>query len=164
MTRTVIATPHAPAAVGPYSQAIRSGNLVFTAGQIGLDPSTGKVVEGLENQVEQVLANLRAVLAAAGSSLDQAVKTTIFLADMADFAQVNAIYGQRVHCDAASAFDDSGRRIAAGRAGRNRGHRPGWRLNRTRTERIWRGPTNLRLASSGRLLFAHISGIISRTP
>lgn len=94
MTRTVIATPHAPAAVGPYSQAIRSGNLVFTAGQIGLDPSTGKIVEGLENQVEQVLSNLRAVLDAAGSSLDQAVKTTIFLADMADFAQVNAIYGR----------------------------------------------------------------------
>lgn len=94
MTRTVIATPHAPGAVGPYSQAIRSGNLVFTAGQIGLDPATGKLVEGLENQAEQVLANLSAVLAAAGSSLDQAVKTTIFLADMADFAQVNAIYGR----------------------------------------------------------------------
>lgn len=94
MTRTVIATPHAPGAVGPYSQAIRSGNLVFTAGQIGLDPATGKLVEGLENQAEQVLANLSAVLAAAGSSLDQAVKTTIFLADMADFAQVNAIYAR----------------------------------------------------------------------
>ncbi|HRX04221.1 MAG: RidA family protein [Anaerolineae bacterium] len=94
MTRQVIATPHAPAAVGPYSQAIRAGNLVFTAGQIGLDPSTGKLVEGLEKQVEQVLANLRAVLEAAGTSLDQAIKTTIFLADMADFAQVNAIYGR----------------------------------------------------------------------
>lgn len=94
MTRQVIATTHAPGAVGPYSQAIRTGNLVFTAGQIGLDPATGKLVEGLENQAEQVLANLRAVLAAAGSSLDQAVKTTIFLADMADFAQVNAIYGR----------------------------------------------------------------------
>lgn len=94
MTRTVIATPHAPAAVGPYSQAIRTGNLIFTAGQIGIDPATGKLVEGLENQAEQVLANLRAVLAAAGSSLDQAVKTTIFLTDMADFAQVNAIYGR----------------------------------------------------------------------
>ena len=67
---------------------------MFTAGQIGLDPSTGKLVEGLEKQVEQVLANLRAVLEAAGTSLDQAIKTTIFLADMADFAQVNAIYGR----------------------------------------------------------------------
>lgn len=94
MSREVIATPHAPAAVGPYSQAIRTGGLVFTAGQIGLDPATGKLVEGLENQAEQVMANLRAVLAAAGSSLDQAIKTTIFLADMADFAQVNAIYGR----------------------------------------------------------------------
>ncbi len=94
MSRQVIATPHAPAAVGPYSQAIRSGNLVFTAGQIGLDPATGKLAEGLENQAEQVMKNLRAVLAAAGTSLDQAIKTTIFLADMADFAQVNAIYGR----------------------------------------------------------------------
>lgn len=94
MSREVIATPHAPAAVGPYSQAIRTGNLVFTAGQIGLDPATGKLAEGLENQAEQVMKNLRAVLAAAGTSLDQAIKTTIFLADMADFAQVNAIYGR----------------------------------------------------------------------
>lgn len=94
MTRQVIATSLAPAAVGPYSQAIRAGGLVFTAGQIGLDPASGKLATGLESQVEQALSNLRAVLDAAGSSLDQVVKTTVFLADMADFAQVNAIYGR----------------------------------------------------------------------
>ena len=94
MERAVIHTPLAPAALGPYSQAVRIGNLVFTAGQVGLDPATGHLVEGLENQVRQVLANLQAVLAAAGSSLDHAVKTTIFLQDMADFGRVNAIYGQ----------------------------------------------------------------------
>jgi 2-iminobutanoate/2-iminopropanoate deaminase len=94
MSRQVIATNQAPAAVGPYSQAIRAGNLVFTAGQIGIDPASGKLADGLENQVNQALANLRAILQAAGSSLDQVVKTTIFLANMDDFAQVNAIYGR----------------------------------------------------------------------
>lgn len=94
MQRDIIHTPSAPAAVGPYSQAVRAGNFVFTAGQIGLDPATGLIVEGgVEAQAQQVLANLAAVLAAAGSSLDQAVKTTIFLTDMADFAAVNAVYG-----------------------------------------------------------------------
>ena len=90
----VIETAKAPKAMGPYAQGRVFNNTIYTAGQIGLDPATGKLVEGLENQAEQVMANLRAVLAAAGSSLDQAIKTTIFLADMADFAQVNAIYGR----------------------------------------------------------------------
>ena len=93
--RTVVHTDHAPAAVGPYSQAIRAGGLVLTAGQIGLDPATGTMVEGgVEAETHQVLANLRAVLAAAGSSPAQVLKTTIFLTDMADFGAVNAIYGE----------------------------------------------------------------------
>lgn len=94
MFRQIIVTPAAPAAIGPYSQAVRAGDLLFTAGQIGLDPASGQLAEGLEGQTRQVLANLRAILTAAGSSMDQVVKTTIFLADMGDFARVNAIYGE----------------------------------------------------------------------
>jgi 2-iminobutanoate/2-iminopropanoate deaminase len=94
MKREVIATKSAPAAIGPYSQGIAASGLVFTAGQIGLDPATGKLVEGIEAQTRQVLANLRAILEAAGSGPDQVLKTTIFLADMADFARVNAIYAE----------------------------------------------------------------------
>ena len=93
MTREIIHTSQAPAAVGPYSQAVRVGNLVFTAGQIGLDPATGKLQTGLESQTKQVLANLKAVLEAAGSGMADIIKTTIFLADMADFGIVNGIYG-----------------------------------------------------------------------
>lgn len=93
MPRTIIATPHAPAAIGPYSQAVSTGALIYTSGQLGLDPATGKLADGVEAQARQVMANLAAVLAAAGSSLDQVVKTTIFLQNMADFAAVNAIYG-----------------------------------------------------------------------
>lgn len=93
MQREVIATDRAPAAVGPYSQAIRVGNLVFTAGQIGLDPATGALVGDVEEQTRQVMSNLQAVLAAAGSNLRNIIKTTIFLADLADFQTVNAIYG-----------------------------------------------------------------------
>ncbi len=94
MNRTVIHTQHAPAAVGPYSQAVKSGNLVFLSGQLGLLPTTGKLTEGVEAQTRQALINLQAVLDAAGSSVDQIVKTTIFLADMGDFATVNAIYAE----------------------------------------------------------------------
>lgn len=93
MTREIIATSAAPAAIGPYSQGVSTGTLVFTAGQLGLDPATGKLVNGVENQARQAVANLAAILKAAGSSLDQVVKTTIFLQDMADFAAVNAVYG-----------------------------------------------------------------------
>ena len=93
MPREIIATDKAPGAVGPYSQAVRSGQLVFTAGQIGLDPVLGKLRTGIAAQTRQVMANLRAVLEAAGSNLNQVVKTTIFLQDMADFATVNQIYG-----------------------------------------------------------------------
>ncbi|MCO6452168.1 MAG: RidA family protein [Caldilineales bacterium] len=93
MTRQIIHTDSAPAAVGPYSQAVSTGSFLFTAGQIGLDPATGKLREGLEAQAKQVMANLQAVLQAASADFQNVVKTTIFLADMADFAAVNAIYG-----------------------------------------------------------------------
>lgn len=92
--RTPVATPHAPAAIGPYSQAIRAGNLLFLSGQLGLDPQTGQLVEGIEAQTRQVMTNLAAVLAAGGSSFDRVVKTVIFLADLNDFATVNALYGE----------------------------------------------------------------------
>ena len=89
----VIKTTAAPAAIGPYSQAIVSGNLVFTSGQIPLDPATGEVVGGdVRTQTEQIMRNLSAVLAAAGTSLDRAVKTTCYLYDMADFAAFNEVY------------------------------------------------------------------------
>ena len=85
----------APAAIGPYCHAVRSGNLVFCSGQIALDPATGQVVDGgVEVQTERVLRNLGAVLEAGGSSFDRVVKPTIFLADMSDFATVNEIYGR----------------------------------------------------------------------
>ncbi len=92
MNREVVHTDNAPAAVGPYSQAIKTDTMVFTAGQIGLDPVSGKMSEGLEAQTRQVLANLEAVLRAAGTDIAHIVKTTIFLTDMADFGAVNAIY------------------------------------------------------------------------
>ena len=91
--RKTIQTTNAPAAIGPYSQAIVWGNLVFTSGQIPLDPATGTVVgEGIREQAEQVMKNLSAVLEASGSSPANAVKTTCFLADMADFAVFNEVY------------------------------------------------------------------------
>ena len=93
MLREIIATERAPAAVGPYSQAVRVGNLAFTAGQIGIDPVLGQLRTGIAAQTRQTLTNLQAVLEAAGSSLNQVVKSTIFLQDMADFATVNQIYG-----------------------------------------------------------------------
>lgn len=95
MSREIIATTKAPPAVGPYSQAVRVGNLVFTAGQMGMDPLLGQLRTGIAAQTRQALANLSAVLQAAGSSFEQVVKTTIFLQDMADFATVNTIYGSQ---------------------------------------------------------------------
>ena len=93
MTRQAVATTAAPGAVGPYSQAIASGPFVFCSGQLGMDPATGELVEGgVEAQAERALRNLTAVLDAAGASWADVVKTTIFLADIADFAAVNAIY------------------------------------------------------------------------
>ena len=96
--KQIISTEKAPKAIGPYSQAIRAGNLVFTAGQIGLDPSTMEIVaseaSGVATQSRQVLTNLKHVLEAAGSGLGHVVKTTVFLADMADFAAMNAVYAE----------------------------------------------------------------------
>lgn len=90
-----IYTNKAPEAIGPYSQAVVTGNLVFTSGQIAIDPANGEVVAGgIEAQTEQVMKNLGEVLKAAGSAYDKAVKTVCFLADMADFAVFNEIYGK----------------------------------------------------------------------
>ncbi|NJK80882.1 MAG: RidA family protein [Chloroflexaceae bacterium] len=94
-SRTVIHTSNAPEPVGPYSQAIRTDSLVFLAGQVALDPATGELIDGdVQAQTRQVLENLKAVLAQAGSALERVVKTTVFLADIADFAAMNAIYGE----------------------------------------------------------------------
>jgi reactive intermediate/imine deaminase len=91
MSRQAIHSSAAPAAIGPYSQAIRVGAMVFLSGQIGLDPATGTLREGTDEQARQVFANLRAVAAAAGATLDDMVKGTLLLADMNDFARVNDI-------------------------------------------------------------------------
>lgn len=93
--REAVHTTAAPEAIGPYSQAVAAGPYVFTSGQIGLDPSTGRLVEGdVAAQTRQVMANIAAVLAAAGLTFGDVVKTTIFLADMSDFAVVNDVYGE----------------------------------------------------------------------
>ncbi len=96
MAKTVISTAGAPKAIGPYSQAIKValGEMLFCSGQIGLDPSSGELVPGgVEAEAQRAMQNLAAVIEAAGCSFDQVVKATIYLADMADFAKVNAIYG-----------------------------------------------------------------------
>jgi 2-iminobutanoate/2-iminopropanoate deaminase len=93
--RTVVQTSAAPAAIGPYSQAIRSGDLVITAGQVGIDPGSGEIVDGgAAEQAERALRNLTAILDAAGTSPERVIKTTVFLADMADFATVNEVYAR----------------------------------------------------------------------
>ncbi len=100
MGKEIVATDKAPAAIGPYSQAVKAGGFVFTSGVIPVDPVSGKVVEGrIEEQATQVLENLVAVLAASGSSLGQAVKTTCFLANLDDFAAFNAIYAKYFDTD-----------------------------------------------------------------
>jgi len=90
----IIKSEKAPKAIGPYSQALVIDNFVFCSGQIGIDPKTGNLVDGVENQTRQILENLKNVLEEAGSSLDKVVKTTIFLTNINDFAKVNEIYGQ----------------------------------------------------------------------
>jgi 2-iminobutanoate/2-iminopropanoate deaminase len=96
MTREAVSTSSAPAAIGPYSQGIATDGFVFCSGQIGLDPATGNLVDGLEAQTERVLRNIAAILDAAGLSMGDIVKTTIFLTDMGDFATVNGIYAKHV--------------------------------------------------------------------
>lgn len=91
---TVISTPNAPAAIGPYSQGMIAGNLVFCSGQIPVDPATGAIPEGITAQAEQSCKNVAAVLAAAGSDATRVIKTTCFIADMADFAAFNEVYAR----------------------------------------------------------------------
>ena len=111
-----IFAPSAPNPIGPYNQAIRSGEFVFCSGQVGLDPATSALVEGgITAQTHQVLRNLEAVLGASGLSLDDVVKTTIYLVDLADFSAVNRRTA-RLRRAAARAIDDRRRRAAAGRA------------------------------------------------
>lgn len=93
--KQIIKTEDAPGAIGPYSQAVKAGGLVYCSGQIPLDPGTGEFVEGgIAEQTEQVLKNISALLAAAGTGLEQVVKTTVFLAEMNDFAAMNEVYGR----------------------------------------------------------------------
>lgn len=94
MKRTTLHTDQAPAAVGPYSQAVRWGDLLFVSGQIGIDPQTGTLTEGLKQQTEQVIQNLSAVCVAAGTELRHAVKLTVYLTNMSAFATINDILGR----------------------------------------------------------------------
>lgn len=100
MSRSIISTDGAPAAIGPYAQGVRVGNLIFTAGQCGIDPLTGQAVPGgVKEQTERALKNIKAVLEEAGSSVSQVVKTTVFLKDMNDFAAMNAVYASFFESD-----------------------------------------------------------------
>lgn len=93
--KKMISTPKAPAAIGPYSQAIQVGNLIYTSGQIPIDPATGQLVEGgIKEQTRQSLSNIQAILQEAGLTMASVVKTTVFMADMADFADMNSIYAE----------------------------------------------------------------------
>jgi 2-iminobutanoate/2-iminopropanoate deaminase len=93
--KKVISTPKAPAAIGPYSQAIQVGNLIYTSGQIPIDPATGQLVEGgVKEQTRQSLNNIQAILQEAGLTMASVVKTTVFMADMADFAEMNSVYAE----------------------------------------------------------------------
>jgi 2-iminobutanoate/2-iminopropanoate deaminase len=94
MNHEIILSPDAPAPIGPYSQAVKTGNLLFCSGQIPLDPASGSIPEGIEAQTRQVLNNLKAVLQSGGADLGTVVKTTVFLKDMNDFPAMNAVYAQ----------------------------------------------------------------------
>ena len=92
MDRKIISTDKAPAAIGPYSQAVEVNGLIYTSGMIPVIPETGEIVEGIENQARQALTNVKSLLEAAGSSMDKVIKTTVFIKDMNDFARVNEVY------------------------------------------------------------------------
>jgi len=96
MEKTPISTPLAPSAIGPYSQGVRAGNLIFVSGQIPLDPSTGKLIEekSITAQTRRVLENLRSILAASGATMENIVRTTVFLKDINDFAEMNSAYAE----------------------------------------------------------------------
>ncbi len=96
MHKEIISTPLAPSAIGPYSQAVRTGDLLFVSGQIPIDPSTGKLIDdkSIKGQTQRVLENLLAIVAAAGGSAENVLKTTVFLRDMEDFAEMNAAYSE----------------------------------------------------------------------
>ncbi len=93
MNRKIINTKEAPTAIGPYSQAVQTGSLLFCSGQLGLDPETGELAAGVRDQADRAMKNIAGLARAAGASVDSIVKTTIFLKDMADFAVVNEVYG-----------------------------------------------------------------------
>jgi reactive intermediate/imine deaminase len=114
MARQAIQTIDAPRAIGAYSQAIRAGNTIYLSGQIGLDPATMTLVEGVDAQIHQVLRNLRTVAEAAGATLDDAVKVTVFLTDMGNFARVNEVMAQ-FFCAALSRARRGGCVVAAAR-------------------------------------------------
>lgn len=95
MSKTVVSSDNAPAAIGPYSPGIQTGNMVFLSGQLGIDPATGKLPEGVEAQAKQSLANVEALLTAAGATFADVVKTTVYLADMSLFAPMNEVYAQQ---------------------------------------------------------------------
>ncbi|HEY8856427.1 MAG TPA: RidA family protein [Rugosibacter sp.] len=94
MSRKIIATPDAPAAIGPYSQAVQAGNTVYLSGQIGLDPATMQMADGIDAQIVRVFENLKAVSEAAGANLNDAVRVTIYLTDLANFSKVNEVMAQ----------------------------------------------------------------------
>jgi reactive intermediate/imine deaminase len=115
---------HAPQPIGPYSQAIRAGDFVFLSGQIGIDPAVGKITAGdAVGQATQALKNIRAILTAAGLTPEHVIKTTIFLADMNDFAAVNEAYGRVLPRRPARAFDGASRATSHGRQSRDRSDR-----------------------------------------
>ncbi|MDY3069702.1 MAG: RidA family protein [Parabacteroides sp.] len=98
--KKIIATKNAPAAIGPYNQAVKVGNMLFASGQLGLNPETGDFAEGgIKGQTEQAFRNVKAILAEAGMTIDNVVKTTVFLADMADFAAMNEVYASQFNGD-----------------------------------------------------------------
>lgn len=98
--KKIIATKNAPAAIGPYSQAVKVGNMLFASGQLGLNPETGNFAEGrIKEQTAQAFSNVKAILAEAGMTIDNVVKTTVFLADMADFAAMNEVYASQFNGD-----------------------------------------------------------------
>ncbi|GIP23558.1 RidA family protein [Paenibacillus sp. J22TS3] len=92
MNKQVVSTTNAPGAIGPYSQAVEVGDFIYTSGQLGLDPASGELAEGVERQTVQSLRNVQAILEAAGTGMDKVIKTTVFLKDLGDFVKVNEIY------------------------------------------------------------------------